>query len=164
MHTVVTNTKDLSRSTSRKTNVGYHAQIMLWMWCTSQRMQFSAVMLTSGFSFIRTHYSDSLFCTVLCPCVQTSASSSSRSVPKKTPACARREIKCGNFWIIDESQRYLNFNDFGHEGNLRIVVAIFNQCKDIKTSANSKMCTHGFRLLWMTEMQQTEQITITAMI
>lgn len=52
-------------------------------------------------SFIRTHYSDSLFCySAVCPCVQTSASSSSRSVPKKTPASARREINAATSELL----------------------------------------------------------------
>lgn len=51
---------------SSNTNALHHAQIMLWMCCKAQGSELSAWDADKLISFIRTHYSDSLFCAVLC--------------------------------------------------------------------------------------------------
>lgn len=61
-------------------------------------------------------------------------------MPKKTPAIARRETNAATSELLT-NQRYLNFNDFGHEGDLRIVFALFNRSEHIK-ALNNELASH----------------------
>lgn len=112
------NTKDLSN------NVGYDSEIVLRIRCTTQMR-------------LITYYSDSLFCSALCGHV--SKHLPAQAVALKNASQCQGVDKGSNFWIIDKSQRYLNFNDFGHGGSLRFVNALFNQSKNIKASSNFTM-------------------------
>lgn len=89
-------------------------------------------------SFIRARCSDSLFCAAPCGHVSKHLpASSSRSAPKKTPASARSEMNAATSELLRKVRGILILMTLDTWGNLRIVIALFNQSKDIKASSNS---------------------------
>lgn len=85
---------------------------------------------------------DSLFLlSSVWPCVQTSASSSSRSAPKKMPTSARGEVNAAASEILTKVRSILILItlDMGAGGTLRFVFALFSRGENIKAPTTFTM-------------------------